>query len=389
MDALSPAGLSSALTLSGTSGALHSAMRDGQGVKATVVQIDGEGPEGGQLIIRIGSERVSARSSLALQVGDRLELRVSRSPQRITLILTSINGHSASLAAPRLDAAIRRMLPVQTGYPVLLELLNGADPASGEKARSPALVRLATGLLSHLPTASQLSSAAGVRSAWLNSGLFLESRLATGLAPGQGPSLGNDLKGLLLLLMEGLRRGHTERTTSGTDAGSRPPAQTAPAATMSRDPRAELAKAVEGNLARLGLHQLSVARSHEDGTPCWAFELPVRDGERFDVLRFEIERRPRRRPGQPDSLALTIDLDLPQTGPVKVRLGLVDQRLSATLWAQRETTVSAIRRALPRLGAMLERKGLAPDTLACHHGAGPRSRLHIAHGPTAGLDLKA
>jgi len=86
---------------------------------------------------------------------------------------------------------------------------------------------------------------------------------------------------------------------------------------------------------------------------------------------------------------LTIDLDLPQTGPIKVRLGLVDQRLSATLWAQRETTVSAIRRALPRLGAMLERKGLAPDTLACHHGAGPRSRLHIAHGPTAGLDLKA
>jgi hypothetical protein len=134
------------------------------------------------------------------------------------------------------------------------------------------------------------------------------------------------------------------------------------------------------------LNQLSAA-GHSGAAPLWSFELPVRYGERTDVLELRIEREAAKRDDEADyPWTLTLAFDFEELGPVTARVTLAAGQVGTTLWAQRPPTARLISDHLGELQRDLEAAGVAVGRLAVLEGE-PPARPTAA--PAALLDLKA
>ncbi len=129
------------------------------------------------LPLRIGGLDATAQTGLTLQPGTQLRLQVVAN--KPTLILRVLSEPDVTRESP-VAAALRQALPRQSGLPPLLANINWL--ASQNPQQLPTAMReLATSaqqLLTQLSNPSDLAKPSGLQKAVIDSGIFLESKLA-------------------------------------------------------------------------------------------------------------------------------------------------------------------------------------------------------------------
>lgn len=351
------------------------AWRVGAILQATVLEIS----EAGSATLQIGNVRVQASSAQPLQAGTTLELKVLSLEPKPTLQRLE----PADTVTETRSSALRAALPRQGGLaPLLANLLEAAQPGTARTLLPQALAERIAQLVQSLPAPSQVSHEGGLQSAIENSGLFLESRLATAAGnPSQPPPV-NDFKAGLLRLAALL--GAPAEATAGPSTAPPPPTRAAaPAAQPSAAPTinhlpstahalAELSHQVDAALARIQVGQLSVAAHDAGASPYWLVELPVRAGDTANVLQLRIEREPRRtEQDAPEAWALTVALDLTGLGPLYARVSYAQGRIGTRLWAESTDTHRLVERYAPVLEQNLKDAGLEVSAIICVQGSPP------------------
>jgi hypothetical protein len=369
------------LTLS-TSLPGQQAWKVGQILQATVLTAG----QNGALSLRLGSTVVQAQAQFPAAPGQTLALEVvdSGSPPVLRLL-------APQTAADVTARATRDALPRQDGLPPLLanlsQLARQGDAQDNALAR---LARLVAQVVDSLPSATKVSSGAGLRQALLDSGLFLERNLAQAQASGRPPQINTDLKAGLLRLVNTLLSQTTEQAAASRPAAPapaspstavpplrgtapQPQAHVPPVAgdSLTKLDSGELLRQVEAGVARIQLHQLASVPTENRPQPLLSLELPVRQGERTDVFDMRIGKEPRRGPGQPDVWSVSLAFELQNLGPVRARITVIDKQVSVGLWAERAETASLFEREMGNLQTGLHNAGLAIGQLNCGCGVPP------------------
>jgi hypothetical protein len=358
------------LTLVPSAAATASSWTVGRLLRAVV---EARSPEGA-VTLRVGGFLLEARSELPLRPGQSLTLQVAAGgPLTVLRVVPEATTDTAETDA--INRALRQALPRQGEIRPLLDALAGLTRAPG--LLPPAATALADRLLSNLPPVQTLTDASALKQAMLDSGQFLEARLARGDA---APT--RDLKAMLLQLQT-LLRDAPSAPARGDAPGNIPPAADTEGAAI-----AGLQQCTEAALARLVLNQIdSLPRDASAATPL-VVELPLRWGERPGVLRLHIEpddaarRETRAAPGW----TVWLSLEPGDLGPVHCRLQLSGECVSTAFWAEREATAALLRDNLDELQAGLQREGLTPGHLHCQAGTPPQA---ARPAPRAVLDERA
>ncbi|WP_422126818.1 flagellar hook-length control protein FliK [Thioalkalivibrio sulfidiphilus] len=368
----------------------------GQLLQATVVK---PAPPGEGTLVRVGGLELALKLPQTPAEGSRLTLQVVRAGAQPVLALVERGG--AALPTAAADASARpapgtalpgaaswlsSLLPAQGGQTALLSALWSLQQQPARLAELPAGVRDAVEqLFRQLPSADQATRPEGLRQAVQASGLFHEAGLAA-VAAGSAAGPAANLKSALLSLATRLRAlpGSPPAGLAGARPVDTPPPR--PGASPSPQPRMDTPMALLGRealletlrsraesaLARLALHQWSSAESSDSGLPRWLMELPLRSGNGIDLVHLLLEREP----DQPEAeeqgtWRAEFALDLPELGPVRVRIAVTGDQVRTRLWAENEATVGRIRAELPRLMKSLENRRLEVKDLGCHAGIPP------------------
>lgn len=389
-----PVRLSNAIVTLPRATALISNWQVGQIIAATVASDS----RSGQVSLRIGNQFVQARTTGAgLSHGQKLDLQVVELGRIPSLRILTPGSSDAVRAALR--SALPRQQPVSG---LLSELVRIAAQPAGLK---PAVADATGKLLARSATQSQLTNPEGLRQAIRDSGHFLESRLAG--ATGTAPGLSRDMKANLLRLLSALRQSSASiapefssprgqprptapagQTATQTDNRSTPaPAAKQPAANQAPAPaprsgmdtgarvpvpKPGLIEHTEAALARIRVNQLSSTAPERPLTPDWLLEIPVRRGEQFDTWSFQIQQHPdsQARDGVTESRwSVVLRFELPGSGPMEARIGLVGDTVSTTFIAEQDATLPVLKTHFSHLQDRLENQGLSVARLECFPGA--------------------
>lgn len=381
--ALNPAAGSSALR----------AWTSGQILQATVVRQSSEGT----VTLRIGNQEMQAHTGLRLAADQPLTLQIAQSGTQTVLrvlhashlaatpnLLASRPTVPASPEQVALTQAWRQVLPRSGDFaPLLGQLKQLAIPAAATSAAAlPAPVAAALRqFAARLPTMEALTTAAGLRRAVDNSGLFLEARLASALINGSKPSLQNDLKANLLQLVATLRTAVAMNSNS-PGAPQTAAGQTAPGP----DPAAaQILRPADAALARVEQQQLATV-SHA-ATP--VIQIPITSGAEPQLLELCIEHDQctAATTEQTAPWNVWLHFDLNELGSVHARITLAAESVTVGLWAEQAHTAALFEQHLGELDDALRLAGLAPAGLQCHRGRPPRPEDHRA--PDNLLDERA
>ncbi len=372
----------------------------GQILSATVAGVS----TNGAVTLRINNLLLNAQTSLSLQTGQTLKLEVARGGEQ-PLLKIALPPSPQDVQAQALRGALPRQLPLA---PLLANLgnlaarlQNTSDPAGKE------LTQLARQVMDGLAGKGDVSQGAGLKQAVLNSGVFLEAKLAASLAGGP-PLPAGDLKAGLLRLLAGLQAqtasgGPQERSATDTSAAARDAGRTAPTATPPLRgglPQAqasvnsaltaatlptsttEMLRQTEGALARLQLSQIASLPSEQQPQRLWSLELPVQQDQRTDLFQLRIEEEA---PGTARDSAtpwsVMLAFDLPSLGPVHARILVNGPQVSATLWAEHPSTAALFNAQLEELRAGLQRAGMLVGRIACTEGSPTSPPASPDHAP--------
>lgn len=383
-DALTPATLPAAVR----------SWQVGQILHATVVNRN----DGQTATLRFGASEVPVKTRIPLNGGDAIRVRVDQLGTTITLRLLGNPPPPDTTIHDTLRAALPRQ---QSFAPLLANLVRlftpPSVPSTGNTTAPPLpplplpIQKQVQALFDALPEARRFVTAQGLRNALRDSGTFAEAKLAASAQQGAAPPKGDlklELARLLYVLQPLLR---TTADTPGTAISKPLPLSTPPPLPQQSpvpQPRVapsvielldqeisllrivqELATQLEGALARLQISQLSSLPGDQQPTQIWVAEVPVRQGQQFDLFQFRIEHR--RATGQQteEYWSINFAFELEELGPVRARIVFYQQELSATLWAERETTARKFKERLEELRKRIEKRGFSMRNLDCIVGA--------------------
>ncbi len=293
----------------------------------------------------------------------------------------------AVVVSEALRQTLPRQQPLPEGLTRLLQVVNDRSLPLPPSIR-PLIEQALTPLLStDRPITPQ-----AVQQAVEQSGLLAEAKLL------KGEVSGGDLKLNLLKLIQTLQTlnppaAKPVHPTSATATAAAAPAPIAEAATPSMKLTGELLQAADSAVARIQTQQLeSLPPTKATEGQQWQFEIPFQIGNRVEVLRLKIEQGGRSSTAEAAAIpwSLTLQLHLHPLGAVRSRLVLLDNRLSATFWAEDQTTLGLIHQGLPLLQRGLTAAGFQVDELAAFFGRveAPPS-VPITERPLGLLDLHA
>lgn len=130
---------------------------------------------------------------------------------------------------------------------------------------------------------------------------------------------------------------------------------------------AGMLKHAEAALSRIEIMQLE---AHPSASPqACMLEVPVRDGEGFDVLQVRIEHDAEAAQSAAEpNWTLGFTLDPPGLGPVHGQIRLRGAQVNVDLWAQHDTGVAALEEQTLALSRLLEGSGLQLGQLRVRQG---------------------
>lgn len=357
----------------------------GQVLKALVAQGTPTGATGGPATLRIGTQELVVRAQMSLLTGTTLSVRVDQiTPQTQFAMLRTTLPPSESLAP-----FIKTLLPKQDGLPNLFAALQAVMHARTD-AKIPAQIRQQIlQLINTLRTPEQASQADKLRTAFTQSGVFLETTLAKGDSAQIHANLPRDVKAALLRLASTLERALNTTATTERPSGAWPGAEkNAPPAPPGRGGAQAQARAslpdlrqlsperllaglrqmTEGALARVQLHQLASVETVQQGDTRWYSEIALRHADAVDVIPLMIEKDEKHSTDKTQEQmpwSATLSLDLPGLGPMQVKIRVQNQQVSSVFITQRDDTAATIAQALPRLREAFERRELQVQHLSC------------------------
>jgi len=340
----------------------------------------------GQLFLQLGDSRYPARLASGDEdgpsEGEKMSVRVLRTSPVLALERVPEQAR-ASASAEVVTDALRRYVPRQSSPAPLSS--NLAFVARGEGAQSLPrnVAQVATQLWDALPDMDAMSDPMTLERALSRSGTFLEAALAKDDGtPAARAAVANDLKNLMLQFARVLREHGAKPSAGFADTGAHAPlpSANAPLSSLGAAPATlalldtpfeqmnELARQTDGALARMTTTQ--VTNSAQDGpTTSTLIEVPVRQDDRANVLRFRIERDgSRKQHSGGDSWAVEAALDLGAVGALHARVSLNGFRVGVQLRADSPSIVEMLNARAPELESMLREAGLEVDRIVCRHG---------------------
>lgn len=340
----------------------------------------------GGLELRIGNTRIQAQTTLSAAPGQTLQLKVISTGEKPVLQVMT-----AEKQADTLPQAMRLLLPRQTGLPPLLANLSQlnqlAQSGDGKQALPNNLLQLGQRIMKLLPGSDMVSRPTGLRQAILNSGVFMENKLAQAVQTGSRPQLDTDFKAGLLRLARDITGEQPKlfQASAESKPASLPPLAQAPPplrgapvqpqasaepglqnnhATVVRD----LVQQIESSLARVQLNQLASVPSEQAPAPLFTLELPVRRGNQADVLDLRIQRDAEGNDGEMEKWSVWLAFDFDGLGPVRTLISAHGNQVSVSLWAEQDHAATAFEQNLDRLRTNLDRAGLEVGRLASQPG---------------------
>ncbi len=360
---------------------VQAAWRAGQVLDATVVQVGASN----SVKLRIGATVVEARTDLKLAAGTQLQLRVTQ-PGRLPVLQVA-----ATTTPPDPQSqALRSLLPRQHPLPPLLS--NLSHLAGQTNARSvplnPETLTLGRQVFEALPSSKSVSTPQGLRRALVDSGLFLEAKLARQLNTGQRSDLGSDFKAGLLRLFNRLTASGAPSVTGSPApdlrAATPPPLRGQPPhpqanvpatlaqAAGARPVAAELLQQVDAGIARIQTSQLASLPNEATHSAVWTAEVPVRHQNQTNVFDFRIARDGRGDTSTGmETWSVSLAFDLEQLGPVRALVSISGTQASVNLWAEQADTAQLFNNHLESLRSGMAGAGLGVGQVCCRHGVPP------------------
>jgi len=400
-----------ALTIDKARPGLLENLKSGQLLQARVISTEGKT----SLILRVGNTDVAAKADISVRPGEKLQLQVLRVSNPLELLVLG--------RARKEDAQIRAMrsaLPRQHPVSRLLNHLSGSAPKTGSSAVPPAeagirlfpagsagavvrgdiqnailkispgtsdkILQQVTRILGNAHSGAEPLTAARIKQAFLDSGLFLESNLASGNA------VGTDLKASLVRLLFQLRPLLQPPQSGGRQIDRHAHADQQPANPLPANigrMLLELLAQTEGALSRTLLHQLASLPREDTTQQVWQFELPIRhqEGTHDLFVRLSREYKSGEDKGEP-RWSVRLEFNFPNMGPVATRLTLQDDIISSHFTAQHLESAQKLDRAMPVLTQAFLRAGLKPGPMTACQGDVIRED-QPARSPKPLLDEKA
>lgn len=354
------------------------------------------------LILQINNQQIEAKttSDKPINVGEQLKLVVEK--QGNPVVLRVLQHDSQKLIHEIRQQLLRENMPKQAGMEKLTTMLNQvSNNVRGVINILPAPIeQQLKKLIEHLPAKANLKNETGLKAAIKDSGIFLESKLLAETAKKQEPNkqlqaatqlnrqrIVKDLKTNLLQLSELISK--YKQGTKNTEnkfikqIQLTPFFETAKNSTVNTKTRFEntasiidigskvdietISKQIESSVARIEVNQSKAIVTHDNQFPIWSIEMPVKDKQDIDLLKFDIQADRDSKSDNEEGQIWTVNLKInfENIGSVSARLSMIDKEVSATLWSENETLNELIDNNLPLLGKKIEKCGLSPGKIVC------------------------
>ncbi len=319
---------------------------------------------GGDLVLRVAGQQITARADIPVQQGTQLLLEVKQLQPQVVLRIVAQSAQEAgrSQAAPvasptaAASGGLLRLLSAE-GAPGARNLADVAATLRALKTALPAgSGNPAQRLLASLPGLADLLSASGLRRAVLSSGTFLEATLAQAAASGGGvpQSAEADVKAQLMRVLAQVNAA-LQRTAGDAPAGAR----NALLADAQRD--------LELVLAGVTLNQLQSQPGETAGPRGWIADVPFVLGEHVGNMRVRVDRDGTGYGSDEESAGprwrVELELDLPELGPLLLTTQLQAERVSVELAAGESRTRDLLAARSDELVAALGSVGLDVPSL--------------------------
>ena len=317
----------------------------------------------GEMILRVGAERVTASADIPLQPGARLLLEVKQVQPNITFRLLS-NAPPPNIAAAEVMPEAMRLQrqasaaqpTARTGLSALFALLGGlqSGPLQSVGIDRAALRQLQAGLLN----APDLARAETLQRALRSNGTFHEGMLASG-----NPELmrlaASDMKAQLLRMMSKVQAKLEE-----AKAVSLAPEQVETLEQMKSTIEQGLRAVTQNQLGSMPAEQSQLSQQ-------WLFDVPFRYGDEVYNLGVEISEDSASKSGATDpedkAWNAKLSLALPGLGVTELALRLAEAKVTVDVTSSERTTLEMFVRSKATLTSGLESRGLSLHRLNVLH----------------------
>ena len=317
----------------------------------------------GEMILRVGAERVKASADIPLQPGARLLLEVKQVQPNITFRLLS-NAPPPNIAAAEIMPEAMRLQrqasaaqpTARPGLSALFALLGGlqSGPLQSVGIDRTALRQLQAGLLN----APDLARAETLQRALRSNGTFHEGMLASG-----NPELmrlaASDMKAQLLRMMAKVQAKLEE-------------AKVLSLAPEQVETLEQMRSTIEQGLRAVTQNQLgSMPAEQSQLSQQWLFDVPFRYGDEVYSLGVEISEDSASKSGATDpedkAWNAKLSLALPGLGVTELALRLAEARVTVDVTSSERTTLEMFVRSKATLTSGLESRGLSLHRLNVLH----------------------
>ena len=358
--------------------------------------------------------QAQVKSPLPLELGQMVKVEVMNTGNKPQLQIIS-----PTVTQQQLQQSLRTLwshqMPLDQTLNSIIKLIE--NPLSGKPLPNP-INKLLGQLFAALPNVKTLSNLNGLKQTLYDSGMFLESKLAKAVLMNQMEHrfLDRDLKALTLRLVLLLREytltstPQTHTTTTSQSAQQLYPAalleelfkrinkQHSASSNIQSNPNSddtehqlnllrELLKASESTLARQQLNQLNNSSSMDENK-AWGFEIPLNNGKEVALFKLKIQSEQDQNQGEDGKKRwlVSINLTLPDMGPLQAQLTLQGNRLTTHLWSHHP---KLFEEHINKLQQRLIKHGLEVDEINFHQGLPKQNETPQTRPPQGLLDVEA
>jgi flagellar hook-length control protein FliK len=247
----------------------------------------------------------------------------------------------------KVTGLIKQFLPKHEASPVLLnQLIKELPQLLKNNSVSVTLQRMAAQILQNLPQRQQLNDSAGLKRAFVSSGLFLEAKMPE-LKEKPELTIEQDFKANLLKLVDALKKEVVNPEKIEV--------QDIDLATLKH-----LQQKTENSLAKLSLDQLTSLPKEDNSKQIWTMELPFVDRGRADSVNIQIERDKdtNHQTSENDNWSVMVTLNPPGLGTIQCKLAYQNETINTYFRSQQAETTELISQHLEHLKHQFEEAGL-------------------------------
>lgn len=318
----------------------------GQTLNALVI---GQRP-GGELVLRVAGQQITATADIPVQPGANLLLEVKQLRPVPTL---QVINPTPEVGPGKFGGTLQLLSASGSGVTSLplASVAQALQTSQASMALPGGLAGAVALILRQVSRPEQLAQAEGLARAVLESGVLFESNVRSAAQSGSAPPPA-DMKG-----------GFFQALASVNAALAR--VEALALSSVDVDALLAMKRDLEGAVARITLNQLNSLPAENSSVRHWQLEIPMQMAGNFHSLRIEIEQERGEAGGtgqeqeqERDRWSMTLRLSPPAVGAVEVRLQLQDQEVNVTFVVAHAGVRKMIDAGIPTLAAALASRGL-------------------------------